>query len=289
MNLPIKKYVIIGSYPLNIRFSKDIDVICYKADVETEFESKDEYSGKFNFQGKIVELLFADHQESFQQILKNHNVNENAWLWELWAIKAGHITYPHKSWDKHMHDMHIIQAICEPQYEVKAQLLKKLHKKSTEQRLGAQRLPSLKGVTKDKFFDDAVVKYYVHDDIHKAMAHRDRPMYEYMQHDTSIVECDRQLWDAFPAGDKVKCVLEECYVIALERHVIPTNEGGRIGLKPFDAFKWALMRVCTTLCSGWFRQYAIDNYFTILNSYDPGFVEKFYTNIKKYKNEPVNG
>ncbi len=79
-------------------------------------------------------------------------------------------------------------------------------------------------------------------------------------------------------------MLEEAYVIALERKIIPTMKGSPGPFwKPFDAFKWALMRICTTLCSGFFRQWAIDNYFLILNSYDPGFVDKFESNISKYE------
>ncbi len=62
--------------------------------------------------------------------------------------------------------------------------------------------------------------------------------------------------------------MEECYTIALERHILPTMHGDKIGLGYQEAFKWALMRVCTNLTSGWFRQYAIDNYYTVLNNYN---------------------
>lgn len=283
-NLPISKYVIIGSYPLGIRYSKDIDIICYKKDVQCEYSSSNEFSGSFLQDGRKVELLFADNQESFQYILANHDRNEAAEYWELWGIKYGHINYPHRQWKKHIHDLHLLEKLLYG-HKAEAEYVAKLHSKATKERLGKQRLPSLKGVTKDQFFDDAVVKYYIHDDIHRSIAHKEKPMYEYMQRDTSIVECDKDLWDAFPVEDKIKTVLEECYTIALERHIIPQMKGSRVGLRQFEAFEHSLMRVCTNLCSGFFRQFAIDNYFTILNQYSPDFVEKFQRNIVKYDNK----
>jgi len=73
----------------------------------------------------------------------------------------------------------------------------------------------------------------------------------------------------------VKCVLEESYVIALERKIIPMLNGISEPISSKDAFNWSLMRICTTLCSGWFREFATDNWSKIINFYDKNYVLKF--------------
>lgn len=288
MNLPISKYVIVGSYPLNIRFSKDIDVICYQKDINIEV-SGDAWIQHFEWEGKRIECLIADEQESLQRILENHTKNEPALIWELFAIKAGHINFPHRQWKKHIHDYHYLRNILgavDRDILLDKELIDliKLHKKCTQERLKIK-TPKLKGVTKEEFFDDFVTKYYIHDNIHKCMSHKEKPMYEYMQEDLTKVECSKKLWDEFTHLERMQCVLEECYVIALERHIIPAQKTGRAGLVDFLAFEWALMRVCTTLCSGWFRAFAVDNYYEIMNQCDTNFVRKFTENIGKYEME----
>ena len=66
--LPVNKYVIVGSAVLGIRFEKDIDIIAYIDDIKVE-TTGDDYIRVFNFQGKKVEILIADNQESLKYIL----------------------------------------------------------------------------------------------------------------------------------------------------------------------------------------------------------------------------
>lgn len=119
--------------------------------------------------------------------------------------------------------------------------------------------------TKDEFFDDYVVKKYDHDFLHELFAHYDRPLYERMQ-DKSIdsVFCHREMWESFSHDDKIKCIMEECYVIASERFLIPKD--WEYGIR--HAFYKALCKVCTTLTSGFFRDYAIDNFYEIMDNLD---------------------
>jgi hypothetical protein len=44
------------------------------------------------------------------------------------------------------------------------------------------------------------------------------------------------------------------------------------------------MRICTTLCSGWFRQFATDNYLRIREYIDNNYVEKF---LEAYQNGEI--
>ena len=112
------------------------------------------------------------------------------------------------------------------------------------------------------------------------MAHYEKPLYEKMQESLTNVKCEKYLWDKLTFDDKCKCVLEEAYSIALERKVIPGIFGGGIWINSDDALKWALMRICTNLCSGWFREFATNNYYEILNFSNPDYVKLF---LKRYK------
>ncbi len=195
IQLPIKRYVIVGSYALGTRQAKDIDVICYYDEIEVECVKKDDYIAIFKHEGRRIECLLADKQDSFKQIMKwyegigDDEPDRERWSYialyeDLYSLKAGHIMFPNKQWEKHMSDYHILKQRFDAddgltyigkQYVID---LAKLHNKSTQDRIGKQKLPKLKDVTKEKFFEDKVVKYMDHDLIHQMVAHKERPRSE---------------------------------------------------------------------------------------------------------------
>lgn len=118
--------------------------------------------------------------------------------------------------------------------------------------------------TVSEFFDDFVVKKYDHDYLHELVAFNDKPMYTKMQTDPSRAWCEKLLWDTFTYEEKCQCVAEETYVIAIERFLVPTDWKHYTKL----AYVKSLHKVCTTLTSGWFRDFAIDNYPYIFNLFD---------------------
>lgn len=118
--------------------------------------------------------------------------------------------------------------------------------------------------TVEKFFDDAVTKKYNHDDLHILYAHHNKPLYTYMQSNPELAWCEKDKWNSFSFDDKIKCVQEEAYVIATERFLVPSGWNYPERLAYFNAVK----KICTTLCSGWFRDFAIDNHQLICSSFD---------------------
>jgi len=46
-------------------------------------------------------------------------------------------------------------------------------------------------------------------------------------------------------------------------------------LTPPQAFDMALMKVCTSITSGWFREFAWENYDAVQSMYSDRYVEKF--------------
>ena len=115
----------------------------------------------------------------------------------------------------------------------------------------------------DAFFDDAVNKKYKHDYLHELYAYEDSPMYTKLQTNSSSAWCSKDLWGGLTQKQKLRCVSEETYVIATERFLVLNEWQYPSKL----AYMKALQKVCTTLCSGYFRDFALDNYPLIVDMY----------------------
>lgn len=132
-------------------------------------------------------------------------------------------------------------------------------------------LPRLSQSKKDFFTADSVKYVYDHDSIHEAVKIGDKPAYSYFKPEDKEVMVSRKLFDALPFDTKINSVLEESYVLALERSQIPYGEK----ITPFNSFKIALSKVCTSISSGWWREFAYDNYYIVLARYSDDYVSKF--------------
>ena len=130
------------------------------------------------------------------------------------------------------------------------------------------KLPNL-NQGKSNFFDKSVNYVYDHDTIHEAVKHLDRPAYTYYIREGSEVFCSKDKFFELPQIVRLYGVLEESYVLALERAIIPH------GTDPLRAFTIALEKVCTSVTSGWFREFAYNNYDAVFAMYHESFVDKF--------------
>ena len=300
--------LVIGSRALNYyckdRESNDLDIICYRNQIpilQSIFNAKEVIDKSEEKEVIIlktndynIECLLADNVTSLTLYLEyNKAVNDSlklANLETLYSIKKAHIHFPIK-FEKHIKDYHLMRNT------VKIDILSvytSLHFKETEKRLGKLKTPNM-NQSVNTFFKQSnkYVDYiFVHDDVHIIMKHKELPMYNYIQIDSSKAECDEKLFNLLSEKEKIWTVLEEVYVIALERKIIPFIFSGNTTkyYTSEEAFKWALMRVCTTLCDGWFREYATDNYFEILESHNRDYVEVFFKafengEIKKNKKD----
>lgn len=290
--------VVIGSTALKQHISldrnpKDYDLLIERKDYEKilkrvssnavppEIISDKEYCKTLRIEGDIFEFLIADDFDTDMELLNMDFPRVNipglgdrkvCPLDYLYSIKLSHIYYHDESvprFLKHASDISKMRKILGKDKHFE---FTKRRRKHMEKVRGPLKTPTLKGKTKGDFFDDNVVKPYVHDDIHRVVAHKELPMYSYMQEEGSEVECSKELWSKFSTEDKAKTVLEESYVIACERLLIPVFTGAsRKLVLPDDAFKWAYMRVSTTLCSGFFRAFAARHHDEIMEHYNPDF------------------
>lgn len=124
----------------------------------------------------------------------------------------------------------------------------------------------------DDFFDTKGVIYdYDHDSIHESIKLTDVPMYKRLLKDGEDVLCDKSKWDEFTQQERDNCVLEEAYTIAIERFLCKEKSTKT----RYEAFLTALEKICTTLCKGWFREHAYENYIRIKLQYNEDFFDKF--------------
>lgn len=138
-----------------------------------------------------------------------------------------------------------------------------------------KKTPRLQNMKKENFFTNNVKYVYDHDTIHAAVKLLDRPAYTYYMQDGAEVNCDKTKFYEQPEIVRLYGVLEESYVLALERSVIPFKSD------PDKAFKMALQKVCTSITGGWFREYAWDNYDKVLELYHKSYVDKFNAALSK--------
>jgi hypothetical protein len=136
--------------------------------------------------------------------------------------------------------------------------------------------------SKKEFFTDSVPYQYDHDTIHEAVKHLDHPAYTYYMKDGEQVLCSKEKFFALPEIVRLYGVLEESYVLALERAIIPYDTD------PDRAFKIALEKVCTSITSGWFREFAYENYHKVKSLYHSSFVNKFQDALQRGTIKPYN-
>lgn len=134
--------------------------------------------------------------------------------------------------------------------------------------------------TKDKFFSDDGINYiFDHDSIHEAVKTFDKPAFHFIRIEGKEVLCSKDKFMNSPEEIKLATVLEECYVLALERCIIPQYYGlfwdGIDKETAKRAFLIALEKVCTSISSGWWREYAWENYYQVRSLYDFSYVQKF--------------
>lgn len=116
--------------------------------------------------------------------------------------------------------------------------------------------------SKKEFFTDDVPYVYDHDTIHLAVARFPKPAYNYYKPDEAEVYCSRELFEQQDELVRLFGVYEEACVLALERSQIPHP-----ATDPKRSFDIALEKVCTSITSGWFREFAWEQYHKVQQLY----------------------
>lgn len=127
---------------------------------------------------------------------------------------------------------------------------------------------------KMEFFNgDGVTYVYDHDEIHESVKVMDKPAYTNFQSDNAEVMCDMKKFFELPEQIRLNAVYEESCVLALERSIIP------FGTDYKKAFLMALEKVCTSITSGKFREYAWENYAAVRDMFDERTFDRFFEHV----------
>jgi hypothetical protein len=225
----------------------------------------------FLFEGTHIDISYADNESNRMLLAEG---NGPLTLSQLAALKKAHRFFckggDHRKWHRHMSDYELLKS----HYNESEDKLLELRTAETIAATPSHSVKLANGTKKSDFFSqylDKITYFFEHDSVHlivtSTMHGRTIPLYVGMLADGEEVKCDRRKWEAFSHDDKIKDVLEECYVIALERGIVPGIFGGT-GFKRYDdAFMWAFMRVGTNLTKGWFREFANSHYREVMDAF----------------------
>lgn len=137
--------------------------------------------------------------------------------------------------------------------------------------------PALNVAKKDFFTGDGVKYVYDHDSIHEAVKHLERPAYTYFKPPGNEVMCSREMFEMLPFQYRLHAVLEESYVLAAERSQLAFPTGK---IDPRTSFLMALEKVCTSITSGWFREFAWSNYYNVRSMYNGNYMDRIFAGVK---------
>lgn len=216
-----------------------------------------------------IEIAPKDGHRSANAILKACKSDSVvAPLSLLEVIKTSHMVFS-KNFRKHMADLHLIRdrlhrkdAYMEPNRS--QPLVEIMYLRRIEHCLvfGVPGFHINLNKTNAEFLEtDSVIytdKYILHDDLHLKTCFGKVPAYDNLRLDKSKAMMYKGLFDKASTQVRLNCVREEAMTIALERYLLP----GR-SKDAQDAYEQALLRVCTTLTKGWFREFAINSHFLV--------------------------
>lgn len=183
----------------------------------------------------------------------------------LEAIKTSHMVFS-KNFRKHMTDLHLMRDrlhrkgnYFEPARDEKVTEIMYLRRIEHCLMFGVPGFHINLNKTNEAFLEtDSVLytdKYILHDDLHLKTCYGKTPAYDDLRLDKTKAMMDKALFDKASNQVRLNCVREEAMTIALERYLLPSRSSNAQ-----DAYEQALLRVCTTLTKGWFREYAINAY-----------------------------
>lgn len=263
------------------REPRDWDFICYKREIKDwpnyfgaddltiTKETPGKLYGKSKNKGNCEFELIKEgtSAESYIEYLREQEYFDKrpafivpAPLSVLFSIKKSHITFPVK-FQKHIVDYHLLKDIC------KVDKIKEITKQRTLETEKRFNLPKIDlNKPKKDFFTQNVKRVFEHDDIHNIIKFEDEPMFKKIQPPGSEVFCSKDLFNELTGEQQIRAVIEEATVIALERFIIPFLYCSSKYYHEEFAFRKSLEKLCTTMTKGWFREFAIDNYFKIVES-----------------------
>lgn len=241
------------------RVPKDIDVVVSEANAEETIATvKKEFnyhsvektpSKAIVFGDKIVEIEIAKPSSAMGKLLPELEYGI-APLWLLYALKLSHRYSKNSShFLKTMHDIHQMRKVVPRLTDAQHEWMLERQRETL-----SYAHPNLNRNKSEFFGADTERYYYEHDRLHEAVAVGDVPAYLSYKAPDQEVLWDPEMFFKQPHRVRMHGVVEEARVLAYERAIVP------LGVAPERAYRMALQKVCTSITSGRFREYAWENY-----------------------------
>lgn len=259
-----QKYLIYGStaikcfFPHYNREPHDLDII-----TETD--------NKFAIEIQDLKRIEQYYLPEFEYIFKNNKDNLYVDPDFLYTIKISHLSWD-INWDKHMRSAIFLE-------ENGAKLDKELYDYLMPAWARIHGKKSVKmNVNNSEFFKSSIYRKFNHEFLHEQFAFYERPLNERIRKDLNSPLCSEELWNLLSDDDKIKCALEEIYVLAAERYIF-VQEPDK-SWKIDHAVVKTLKNMITSTTSGWFNLFLKLN-FNLLRTSKP---EHIINKIKELNN-----
>lgn len=215
--------------------------------------------------------LMDEYEGALRYLLVGNIEASIAGLSTLAGLKWAHLVRP-IHWAKSIEDYHWLKKYTEFEPDEIFQLRRKEFEERSPTKVNLSS-------SNDMFFSKSagyVKRIYKHDDLHRATCYGAQPIFERIKQNKDRAAVSKELFFQLSSSDRLNCVREECYAIALERKLIPS----KFAVPSTEAYSYALQKICTTLTTGWFRDFAIENY-EELKVPNVDYVSLFNQNIER--------
>lgn len=260
------KYTYIGSAGLSLSYRTikpdDIDILTDdKEEMQARLKQAGTFSDRkvevFQAEGPLLDILYNTppaNTPSFGTGIEGEGLLTPG---ILLTLKLSHLTHDIR-WKKHAEQAiwMLEQGIfpSSPVYDKLAVYW--------EERHGKKRANLMK--SNEDFFKNGVAYTYVHDSLHEAIAHPNRPLYEKCKPDLTKAYLSGKLFTGLTDDEKLKLCREEIYVTALERFLVPSG----FKMDPAITNRRAIHRLCTSMTKGWFPKHILFNLDKLWNPAD---------------------
>lgn len=221
-------------------------------------------------QGKSSREIEHLYIPEFEYIFENNSNPDYCDPNFLYTIKVSHLAWELKnnSWDKHMHDaIFLKEKGCTLDKELFISLYNRwslMHGKKHVKM----------NVDNSDFFKETIYRRYNHEELHEHFAFYSRPLNEKIRKDIKSPLCSEELWNNLTFDDKLKCTLEEIFVLTSERFIFIDKP---LPIK-FARVK-TLKHMIASTTSGWFNLFLIQNFKELISLEQ----EYFETKLKGIK------
>jgi hypothetical protein len=175
----------------------------------------------------------------------------------MFTLKASHVPYDKGiRQEKTFYDLyHMSEAGCEIQEPLFFELEKRWEKERGEKWRADFSKES------EEFFDDAVSRESLHDELHKSVAYYDQPAFKFLQEpdQTTVWVCPDKFWNTTD-HIRERVIIEEAQALALERFILP----GKSTNKQLS-YQKMIKALVDRLAPLWMVPYIINNLYNFLN------------------------